>query len=144
MPQKGYFTIINFLLIVDAYSKWLEVFHMNKTDAKSVCEVLRYLFSVHGFPRQVVSDNGPPFTSHEYRTFLTVNGIEQPPVAPYHPSSNAQVERYVKIFKRGMEKLKSTTFSLSQKIATVLMTYRNTKHQTTLRTPAELCSCTVR
>ena len=128
----------DFLLIVDAYSKWFEVFHMKKTDAKSVCEVLRYLFSVHGFPKQVVSDNGPPFTSHEYRTFLTENGIEQPPVAPYHPSSNAQVERYVNIFKRGMEKLKRTTLSLSQKIATVLMTYRNTKHQTTLRTPAEL------
>ena len=71
-------------------------------------------------------------------SFLNANGIDQPPVPPYHPSSNAQVERYVKIFKRGMNKLKSTTLTPSQKIATVLMTYRNTKHQTTLRTPAEL------
>ena len=128
----------NFLLVVDAYSKWLEVFPMKKTDATAVCDILRYLFSAHGFPKQVVSDNGPPFTSKEYRDFLDANGIEQPPVPPYHPSSNAQVERYVKIFKKGMNKLKSTTLSLSQKIATVLMTYRNTKHQTTLRTPAEL------
>ena len=127
-----------FMIIVDSFSKWLEVFHMKSTEAYSVCNTLRYLFSVHGFPKQVVSDNGPPFTSKEYREFLHANGIEQPTVPPYHPPSNGQAERYVKIFKRGMNKLKSTTLSLSQKIATVLMTYRNTKHQTTLRTPAEL------
>ena len=111
---------------------------MKKTDCKSVCSVLRYLFSVHGFPKQVVSDGGPHFNSKEYKEFLHANGIEKPSVPPYHPSSNGQVERYVKIFKRGMKKLKSTTLSLSQKIATVLMTYRNTKHQTTGRTPAEM------
>ena len=128
----------DYLVIVDTYSKWPEVFPMKKTDCKSVCSVLRYLFSVHGFPKQVVSDGGPPFNSKEYKEFLSDNGIEKPSVPPYHPSSNGQVERYVKIFKRGMKKLKSTTLSLSQKIATVLMTYRNTKHQTTQRTPAEM------
>ena len=53
----------NYLIVVDSFSKWLEVERIKSTDAKSTCTVLRKLFATHGLPRVVVSDNGQGFIS---------------------------------------------------------------------------------
>ena len=46
----------SYLVMVDSYSKWLDVERVKSTDAKTTCSVLRKLFSVHGLPKVVVSD----------------------------------------------------------------------------------------
>ncbi|XP_062575345.1 uncharacterized protein K02A2.6-like [Saccostrea cucullata] len=48
-----------FLIIVDAYSKWMDVVMMNSTTSESTINALRYLFSSYGLPIEIVSDNGP-------------------------------------------------------------------------------------
>ncbi|XP_061705624.1 uncharacterized protein K02A2.6-like [Cydia pomonella] len=55
-----------YLVAVDATSKWLEVFPVPSTAAKFTINRLSELFSRFGNPRQVVTDNGPPFTSSEF------------------------------------------------------------------------------
>lgn len=55
-----------FLILEDTYSKWLEVFLMNKTNAYSVIEKLRIVFSVFGLPDEIVSDNGPPSCEYDF------------------------------------------------------------------------------
>ena len=62
-----------FLVIVDAYSKWIEVEVVKSMDAQSIVKILRKLFSVHGLPRVVVSDNGPGFASEELNEFLKLD-----------------------------------------------------------------------
>ena len=52
-----------FLLIVDSLSKWLEVILMSSTTSAATIGVLRSLFSRFGLPIQLVSDNGPQFSS---------------------------------------------------------------------------------
>lgn len=52
-----------FLVVVDACSKWPEVFIMNTTTSLRTIEVLRDLFARTGVPRQLVSDNGPQFVA---------------------------------------------------------------------------------
>ena len=76
-----------FLVIVDAHSKWPEVELMTSTTSNKTIEVLRSLFARHGLPEQLVSDNGPQFTSDEFEKFLKGNGVkhiltstEQPPM----------------------------------------------------------------
>ena len=46
----------DFLLTVDAHSKWSE---MRTTSATQTIQELRQIFAAYGLPRQVVSDNGP-------------------------------------------------------------------------------------
>ena len=124
----------NYLVIVDAYSKWPEVILMNSTTSKATISELQMCFARYGFPRQVVSDNGPQFRSEEFTGFLKQNGIKHIRVAPYHAASNGLAERMVQTFKRSLCDGRET----QEALAVFLMNYRATKHTTTGRTPAEL------
>ena len=48
----------NFLVIVNAHSKWLDVQIVNSTSATATISKLCTLFATHGLPEQLVSDNG--------------------------------------------------------------------------------------
>ena len=48
-----------FLAIIDAHSKWPEVWEMASTSARKTVGVIRHLFSLYGLPDKLVSDNGP-------------------------------------------------------------------------------------
>ena len=89
-----------FHVIVHAYSKWPEVLIMNSTTSQGTMEALRTLLSRYGLREQLVSDNGPQFTSSKLVHFMRANGINHITSAPYHPSSNSQVERFVQTPKR--------------------------------------------
>ena len=118
-----------FIVVIDAYSKWLEVHLMKSTTSQAIIEKLRDIFAMHGLPITVVSDNGPNFTSHEFQQFLKGNGIKHVTVSPYHPASNGQAERAVRVFKEGIEKLEEGT--MRTKLSRFLLTYRITPHTTT-------------
>ena len=52
----------SYLIMVDAYSKWIEVQEMgSNTTASKTIEVMRRIFSYHGLPQRLVTDNGPQF-----------------------------------------------------------------------------------
>ena len=131
-PYKGEM----FFVLVDAHSKWLEVHLMKSTTSTATIEKLREIFATHGLPRTVVSDNGPNFSSREFEVFMSQNGIKHIKVSPYHPASNGQAERAVRIFKEGMEKMEKG--SLKTKLSRFLLKYRITPHSTTGVPPAQL------
>jgi transposase InsO family protein len=81
-------------------------------------------------------DNGTNFTSSEFEEFLKRNGIKHIKVSPYHPTSNGQAERAVRIFKEGIEKMKEG--SMRTKLSRFLLKYRITPHTTTFVPPEEL------
>ena len=56
----------NFLVWIDAHSKWPEVIEMKSTTTSATIRELRRLFSAYGLPDQLVSDNGPQFTSEDF------------------------------------------------------------------------------
>ena len=64
-----------FLVVVDAYSKCLEVRRMKSTTSVATTEKLRDMFAKHGLKPTVVSDNGSNFTSSESQEFMKKNGI---------------------------------------------------------------------
>jgi len=127
-----------FMIIVDAHSKWLEVFPMKSITTTKTLEILRNLFATYGLPYQLVSDNGPQFVSSEFEMCMKVNGIKHIKVAPYHPSSNGEAERFVQTFKQAMRAAKNDEGVLQYKLAQFLLTYRSTPHSTTGVSPAEL------
>ena len=84
------------LVATDVFSKWPEVHLVSSTSAQQTIEKLRVMFATHGIPITIVSDNGPPFASVEFKQFMDVNGVNHRRVPPYHPSSNGAAENLVK------------------------------------------------
>ena len=81
------------LVVVDARSKWLEALRVAAAISQSTIEKLRFIFSTHGLPEVLVSDNGTSFTSAEFAAFTKANGIRRLRIVPYHPASNGLAER---------------------------------------------------
>lgn len=126
------------LVLVDAHSKWPEVFPMAATTTGMTIEVLRKVFASHGLPKQLVSDNGPQFTSKEFEVFMKKNGVHHIRVAPYHPASNGLAERFVQSVKMALKTSERDGRSLNHRLCEFLLTYRNTPHATTGVSPASL------
>lgn len=130
----------SFLICVDSFSKWIEVWYMTNTKAHTVIEKLLSCFAVWGLPIEIVSDNGPPFTSLEFLDFCTNNAIVASKSAPYHPEGNGLAERGVQTTKdalyKALESAHNTTMSVT--LANFLMAYRNTPCTVTKQTPAEM------
>ena len=125
-----------FLILVDSHSKWLDVQVMQSISSNKTIEKLRVIFATHGLPHKVVSDNGPSFTSEEFKKFMKANGIKHITSAPYHPSTNGLAERAVQTVKQGLRQMQGGT--VEEKLARFLMKYRITPHSTTGISPSEL------
>ena len=94
-----------FLLVIDAFSKWLDVYMVQSATSQATIDKLRVSFAIHGLPDVIVSDNGSCFTSGDFEAFCHCQGIIHTKSAPYHPATNGLAERAVQTFKQGMKKL---------------------------------------
>ena len=132
----GPFCNLMFLVLIDAHSKWIDVLPMQSITSEKTIEKLRPIFATHGLPQKVVTDNGPSFTSKEFKTFMSENGISHITTAPYHPSSNGLAERAVQTFKQGLKRTPGAT--IQERLSKFLFTYRITPQTTTGIPPATL------
>lgn len=125
----------NFLVVVDAHSKWPEIILMKSTAAAwATLEILKDLFSKYRIPVQIVSDDGLRFTRAEFGVFLKKNGVKNVKVAPCYRANNAAAERMVQTFKRRISMGKSQGQSVQQQLDRFLLSYRATKQVYATRT----------
>ena len=136
VDHAGPFLNKYFLIVVDSYSKWPEIVIVNSMNSQTTISHLRSVFARFGIPPMLVSDNGPAYTSEEFRTFTERNGIRHIRVAPYHPSSNGLAENMVKSMKRSLAHSKGG--GVQKDLDNFLMRYRITPHSTTGKAPVEL------
>ncbi|XP_028159218.1 uncharacterized protein K02A2.6-like [Ostrinia furnacalis] len=130
-----------YLIIVDAYTKWVEVYEMSTCTSPAVIDKLYEFMARFGLPHTIVTDNGTSFSSHEFIHFCKLNGISRMTSPPYHPASNGQAESYVKIIKRGIRSVVQTSKSIREsrlKLLKYVFDYRNSSHSTTGESPAQL------
>ncbi|XP_058038754.1 uncharacterized protein K02A2.6-like [Ahaetulla prasina] len=125
-----------FLVVVDAFSKWLEIILMRSMTAEAVIAALRHLFATHGLPDTLVSDNGPQFTATQFEEYLADAGIRHALSAPFHPASNGLAERSVRSAKEALSRLKPGDWQT--KIDFFLAVQHRTPSTATGRSPAEL------
>ena len=125
-----------FLVVVDSFSKWLEVAVVPSATSRNTIDKLREMCARHGIPEMVVTDNGTSFTSLEFQTFIVRNGIQHYRSAPYHPASNGLAERAVQTLKRGLQAVQGG--DLNTRLSRFLLQYRVTPHSVTGIAPSEL------
>lgn len=123
------------LVVVDTFTKWLEVRPVSSPASAAVISVLRSLFATFGIPRKVVSDNGAAFLATEIQDFYQRNVIRNVTSAPYHPATNGQAECYVGELKRAVAR--ELSGSLNVRLSRFLFRQHTTVHQSTGLTPAK-------
>ena len=132
-PKHGYY----FLVVIDATSKWMEVYKTKNITSSATISFPRDSFARYGIPVTLVSDNAPNFTSEEFEKYLTSLGIHHPKTAIYSPHMIGQAERAVQTFKNSDAYLKGEG-ELQKRIDQFLLKYRLTPHSVTGISPSEL------
>jgi transposase InsO family protein len=114
------------LVVIDSYSKWMEVKICNDIEAATLVKEFGDIFSTHGVPKILVSDNGPQYISGAFVTFCKYYGIKNSFTNPYHPRSNGLAERAVQSVKHAVAKLTHKGVKLPEAVRRFLMSYRST------------------
>eukprot|EP00102_Acyrthosiphon_pisum_P016233 XP_008187120.1 PREDICTED: uncharacterized protein K02A2.6-like [Acyrthosiphon pisum] len=127
-----------YLVIVDAFTKWPEVFPMKQITTNKTITILRSLFARFGICSTLVSDNGTQFTALDFSLFLKQNGIKHKRTAPYHPATNGLAERYVQTLKQSLKALQSERNSIDLELAKLLLQYRKMPHSILNASPSFL------
>ncbi|CAA9997840.1 unnamed protein product [Nesidiocoris tenuis] len=134
----GPFLNHHYLVLVDSKSKWAEVRILRDSPTSaSTIELLLDIFSFHGFPLVLVSDNATIFHSDSFKNFCTNHGIIQKFSAPGHPSTNGLAERYIQTLKSKLNAMENSPGTLQNKVREIIFRYRATPLQCG-KTPAEL------
>ena len=94
-----------YLLIIDYHSKYFEIVPLEKSvDAAAVIRATKKIFSRHGIPKTLLSDNGPQSIANEYKQFAQTWDFEHKTSSPHFPQSNGLVERQVQTVKHTLKK----------------------------------------
>ena len=121
---------IKYLLLVDYFSRYIEVVKLSATTSGTIISVLKAIFSRYGIPERLISDNGPQFASREMKIFSVSYGFEHVTSSPHYPQGNGQAERAVQTAKR--------LLSAGDDPALSLLSYRTTAMPWCGYSPAEL------
>ncbi|XP_041460922.1 uncharacterized protein K02A2.6-like [Lytechinus variegatus] len=96
----------DYLVITDYYSNFIEVDYLTTTTSSGVIHKMKAQFARHGIPEEVVTDNGPQFTSDEFAKFGAKWEFKHTTTSPLYPQANGKVENAVKTAKSLLKKAK--------------------------------------
>ena len=116
-------------MISDYYSRYLEILHSPTTTAEQIVRLMKATCARFGIPEQIVSDNGPQYTSEVWKDFCRRFDIRHTTSSPYHPQGNGHAERAVQTAKRILKQ---------EDPLLALMGYRATPTSSTGVSPAEM------
>ena len=125
-------------VVIDAYSRFPEVDIVHSTSASVIIPRMDRVFSTHGIPLIVRSDNGPPFTSDEIKRYMEENGIKHSRITPLWPQANSEVENFMKPLTKAVRSVHAEGKIWKKHLYKFLLNYQTTPHCTTGFTPAEL------
>ena len=98
------FNHVDYLITVDYYSNFFEVDRLADKRASEVIRHLKNHFARHGLPDVVMSDNGQPFRSAEFKAFAVAWEFNHITSSPRYSQSNGKVEKSVNTLKNLMKK----------------------------------------
>ena len=107
-----------YLLVVDYYSKWIELKKLSCQTAAAVIQAMKEIFSCFGSPSLLRADNGPCYISKKFESFALTWGFTLRTSSPHYHKSNGLAERSVRTVKMLLSK--------SKDVESCLLVYRST------------------
>lgn len=122
-----------YLIIVDYHSNFFEVNNLHDTRSTTIIKKCKQQFSRYGIPDTIVSDNGPQFSSQDFKLFSKQYKFTHTTSSPRYPQSNGKAEKAVQIAKNLLKKAKAD----GSDPHLALLDYRNTPRDG-LPSPAQI------
>ena len=129
-----YFQRIDFLVVVEYFSKFLIVRKIPSSTSSAIIKELGMIFSEFGKPQIFRSDNGPCYSSQEFKLFMQNWLVEHRTSSPHYPQSNGLAESMVKVSKNLIEKAVKQDLPWNR----LLLDYRCTPISSEIPSPAEI------
>lgn len=123
----------DYLITVDYHSNFWEIDYLSDTKSTTVIKKLKAHFARQGIPDVVISDNGPQYSSQEFKRFSERWEFLHKTSSPGHPQSNGKAESAVKTAKRLLLKAKMA----GQDPYLALLDHRNAPSQGPDSSPAQ-------
>lgn len=120
-------------MLCDSYSGYFEFRKLIETTSYEVIKFLKVCFATHGIPQILESDNGPQFSSSEFRKFSTDWKFKHQTSSPTFPRSNGLAEKYVAIAKSTIKKCSMD----NSDVFLALLNLRNTPRSDKLGSPVQ-------
>ena len=116
------------LVMVDSYSKWVELFPLRTQEAQEVATVIfREIISRYGAMRSILSDRGRNFMSKLVQALAEMFDIKRHFTSPYHPMTNGLTEsKNIYILQALRAYCKGQQDDWPELLPGIMMAYRST------------------
>jgi hypothetical protein len=122
-----------YILVCTNYmTKWVKAKALIRAFEESILAFLfKDIFVRFGFPRELIINGGPPFTSHKLEALLSKYHVLHRIAYPYHPQGNGHVESTNKVIEDILTKIvrehhRDWTDRLHEALWDYITTWRNT------------------
>ena len=123
--------------VIDYFTKWLEIFPLKNAQTTTIAECLAtHVFTRHGLPEQIHTDQGPQFESELFQELCHTMHIHKTRTTPYHPQSDGLVERSNRTVQNILKAYVNTDQTdWDRHLPTTMLAYNTSTHSTTGYTP---------
>ena len=96
---------VDHLVVGNFYLKMIFIYCLppGQSNTNKVISLLKEMFSEHGIPKVLHSDNGPQYASAQFADFCISWGISHETSSPHYPQSNGFAKSCVKSVKHALQ-----------------------------------------
>ena len=88
-------------MVIDYYSRFPKIIFMSSTTSDdAVINELKDIFAQWGVPHEIVSDNGPQFSSDQFRKFSQEYDFKHTTTGSYYPQASGESQSGIHIGKK--------------------------------------------
>ena len=132
---SGYKYLLTFMCL---YTKYPEAIPLKRVDNVTVLEAMMEIFSRHGFPREILTDQGSVFMSRMTQHMCKTFEVHKVKTSPYHPQSDGALERWHACLKGMFKRTETDLKNWDRQLKYMLFAYRDTPHCVTGYSPFTL------
>ena len=123
-----------FHVLIDNYSRWLEVEVVSSTEFPNLCQTLDRSFGLLEIPLSITHDNESPYQSQTWEKYAKEMGFERKPCTPEHPEANSIAERFMSVIVKTIHVDIAEGKDLKVEVWRQVMNYCNTHTQAQKKT----------
>ena len=120
------------------FTKFPVAVPLKRVDNPTVLDAMMDMFSVYGFPKELLTDQGSVFTSRLTHLMCKTFDIVKIRTSPYHPQSDGALERWHACLKGMIKRAGGKLSEWDRQLKYLLFAYRDTPHCVTGFSPFSL------